>query len=196
MPGFTFKEVAPSLWKDFENLFGENGACGGCWCQWWRLPRGGKLWEETKGVNARRRMKRLFRSGEITGLLAYDGPKPVGWCSYGPRSVFPRLEVTKAYKRDDIDGVWSINCFFIDRQYRRQGLARQMLLAALKFLRRKKVRLVEAYPVTLTKEGNYLPPAFSYTGPLKIFEEAGFKIIQQLSPSKPLVRKRLRTTSR
>ena len=26
-------------WKDFELLFGERGACGGCWCMWWRLGK-------------------------------------------------------------------------------------------------------------------------------------------------------------
>lgn len=191
MSEFTFKEVSPKLWKDFESLFGANGACGGCWCQWWRLPRGGKLWEETKGAKAKRMMKRLFSSGEITGLLAYDGTKPVGWCSYGPRTVYPRLERTKAYQRDDIDQIWSINCFFIDRHYRRRGLARAMLDAAIKFMRQRKVRQVEGYPVTLTKDGKQLPAAFSYTGPLKMFEKAGFKIIQQHAPSRPLVRKRI-----
>jgi hypothetical protein len=26
------KELTPSLWTDLETLFGNNGACGGCWC--------------------------------------------------------------------------------------------------------------------------------------------------------------------
>ncbi len=188
---FTFREVSAELWADFEKLFGDNGACGGCWCQWWRMPKGGKLWDETKGAKAKRMMKKLFMSNQITGLLIYDGDQPVGWCSYGPRTIYPRLNRTRAYVRDDIDGVWSINCFFIDRHYRRRGLARLMLQTALKFIRKKKVKIVEAYPVTLTKEGKQLPPAFSYTGPLKIFTDEGFDIIQQLSPSRPLVRKNL-----
>ena len=75
-------------WPHLEALFGAKGACGGCWCQWWRLPRGGKLWDETKGARAKRMMKKLFASNEITGLLAYDRKRPVGWCSFGPRSVF------------------------------------------------------------------------------------------------------------
>jgi len=186
---YTFKEVSSEYWPDFEKLFGDNGACGGCWCQWWRLPRGGKLWDQTKGAKAKRMMKKLFMSNAITGLLAFDGDKAVGWCSYGPREVFPRLNRTKAYARDDIEGVWSINCFFIDRHYRKKGLARLMLAAAVKFIKKKKVKIIEAYPVTLTKDGNQLPAAFSYTGPLKLFTDEGFEIIQQLSPSRPLVRK-------
>lgn len=189
---YTFKEVSDELWTDFEKLFGDNGACGGCWCQWWRLPRGGKLWDETKGPKAKRMMKELFKSNEITGLLAYDQGKSVGWCSYGPRLSFPRTERSKAYWREDIENVWSINCFFIDKKCRKQGLARKMLQAAVKFIRKRKIKTVEAYPVTLTKNGKQLPAAFSYTGPIKIFIDEGFEIIQQISPSRPLVRKHFR----
>ncbi len=191
MPTFTFKEAAPELWPDLKALFGANGACGGCWCQSWRIPKGGKLWDETKGEKARRMMRKLFADGRITGLLAYDGARPVAWCSFGPRAVFLRTERIKAYHRDDIEHVWSVNCFFIDRHYRGQGLARLMLDAALKFMKRRKVKMVEGYPVTLTKDGNQLPAAFAYTGPLAVFEKAGFEIVQQLSASRPLVRRRL-----
>ena len=192
MTGFRFKEVSPGDWDDFQRLFGDNGACGGCWCQSWRIPQGGKLWDQTKGAKARRMMKKLFETGQITGLLAYDGDRPVGWCSFGPRTDFPRTERMKAYRRDDIDEVWSINCFFLDKAYRRRGLSRQMLGAALKFMKKKRVKIAEAYPVPLTQAGQPLPAAFAYTGPLKIFIDEGFEIIQQVSHSRPLVRKALR----
>ena len=187
---FTFRDVSPRLWPDLVRLFGERGACGGCWCQWWRIPRGGKLWETTKGARARKMMKALFNQNEITGLLAYDGDRPVGWCSYGPRSVFPHVEGMKAYHRDDNidrDRLWCINCFYIDKDYRRIGLARMMLKAALEFIKARGIKTVEAYPKPLTKDGKRLPPAFAYTGPLNIFEEAGFTIIRRLSHSRPLV---------
>ena len=189
MPTFTFREAVPELWPDLEALFGANGACGGCWCQSWRIPKGGKLWDETKGDKAHRMMRKLFTGGQISGLLAYDGARPVAWCSFGPRAVFPRTERIKAYQRDDIEGIWSVNCFFIDRRYRGQGLARLMLAAALKFMKKRKVKMVEGYPVTLTKDGNQLPAAFAYTGPLAVFEKAGFEIVQQLSAARPLVRR-------
>ncbi len=192
MTHYKFKEVTSELWGDFEKLFGENGACGGCWCQSWRIPQGGILWEATKGARAKRTMKYLFKNNMVTGLLAYDGDKPVGWCSYGPRTDFPRTERMKAYRRDDIANVWSLNCFFIDKKYRRTGLAREILGAALKFMKKRKVKIVEAYPVPLTKDGKQLPAAFAYTGPLKIFEEAGFEIIQRLSYSRPLVQKKIK----
>jgi GNAT superfamily N-acetyltransferase len=191
MSAYVYKEAVPELWPDFERLFGTNGACGGCWCQHWRVPKGGKTWELIKGSPAKQAMKELFTSGEITGLLAFKNRVPVGWCSFGPRIGFPRTETVKAYRRDDIDNVWSINCFFIDKNHRNKGLSRKILKATLRFLKKRKVKRVEAYPVTETRDGRKLPPAFSWTGPLKIFKDEGFEIIQQLSISKPLVRKKL-----
>jgi len=188
---FTFKEISPKFWPDFERLFGDNGACGGCWCQWWRLPKGGKIWEEYKGAKNKRRMKKLITAGNLNGLLAFDGNRAVAWCSFGPRSDFPRLDNTKSYKRDDTDGVWSINCFFIDRNYRGKNLTRLMLGEVCKILKRKKVEIAEGYPTPLTLKGEKQAAAFSFTGPLKIFEEAGFEIVQRISHSRPLVRKKL-----
>jgi GNAT superfamily N-acetyltransferase len=112
----------------------------------------------------------------------------VGWCSFGPRADFPRLETVKAYRRDDTADVWCVNCFFIARGYRGQGVARKLLAAAIEAMRRRGVHLVEAYPVTTTKAGKRLAAAFSWTGPIKIFEEAGFEEVQRLASTKPLVR--------
>src|SRR5262249_49234892 len=42
---WTVKEYAPSLWPALEELFGENGACGGCWCMVWRVQKG-ERWDE------------------------------------------------------------------------------------------------------------------------------------------------------
>jgi len=152
------------------------------------------MWEMAKGETAKQVTRDLIMQNKMTGLLCFDSKKEekaVGWCSYGPRSVFPRTERMKAYARDDIENIWSINCFFIDKNYRGKGVARGMIASALKFIKKRKVKLVEAYPVTKTKAGDRLPPAFSWTGPLKIFEEAGFEVIQRLSHAKPLVRKKL-----
>jgi GNAT superfamily N-acetyltransferase len=194
MSQFNFKEVSSELWPDFEKLFGRNGACGGCWCQWHRLPKGGKLWESTKGAKAKIMMKALFDNNTITGLLAYDGDIPAGWCSYGPRVDFPMIDKMKAYGRDDLydpDRLWCINCFFIDKSYRHKGLARKILKAAVRFMKKRNVSIIEAYPVPLTKDGHKLPASFVWRGPLKLFEEEGFELVQRHSHSRPLMQMEL-----
>ena len=184
----SFEELQPSHWSAIEQLFGKNGACGGCWCQWWRVKRGGRLWEQTKGKRARMMMKKSVTSGTALGILAFDDKTPVGWCSYGPRKEFPRVETVKAYRRDDVADVWCINCFYITRKYRGRGIARGLLGSALAAMKRQKVSLVEAYPVTESRDGKKLAAAFSWTGPMNIFQEVGFREVQRLAQTKPLVR--------
>ena len=191
----VYKELNPSRWPAFKELFGARGACGGCWCMWWRVERGGKLWEETKGQRAKARMKKLVASGKASGIIAFDGKKPVGWCSFGPRTDFPRIETVKAYRRDDTANVWCINCFFIARSHRGQGVARGLIRAAVETMAKRKVRIIEGYPVTKTHDGKTLAAAFSWTGPLVIFEELGFAEVQRLAATKPLVRLKLGNTA-
>ncbi|MCJ7497071.1 MAG: GNAT family N-acetyltransferase, partial [candidate division Zixibacteria bacterium] len=50
-----FHPVTSNRWKDLENLFGERGACGGCWCMWWRLSR--SLFNKQKGEGNRKAIK-------------------------------------------------------------------------------------------------------------------------------------------
>jgi len=35
----TTRPLTPDLWPAFEDLFGENGAVGGCWRMYWRIGR-------------------------------------------------------------------------------------------------------------------------------------------------------------
>jgi GNAT superfamily N-acetyltransferase len=187
-----YKELKPSMWKDVEKLFGPKGACAGCWCIFWRLPKGGKLWDETRGLKAKRMLHNLVKKGEAKSILAYADGVPAGWLTFGPRIDFPKLETAKAYKIDDADKVWSLPCFFIPPPYRNKGIGRGLLAAAVQAAKKQKAKILEGYPVPLTKEGKKLPATFSWTGPLKLFEEFGFKIIQRESYSRPLVRKNLK----
>ena len=107
----TVRRLNSDDWPHVERLFGKRGACGGCWCMWWRLPRGGKLWEESKGAKNKRAFKKLVTTGSVYGCLAFDGDQPVGWCCVGPRADFPRLERTKALKREWGERTWSVTCF-------------------------------------------------------------------------------------
>ncbi len=186
-----YKELKPSMWKDVEKLFGPNGACAGCWCIWWRLPKGGKVWNETRGPKAKKMLQNLVKKGKAGAILAYADGAPVGWLALGPRTDFPKLETAKAYKVDDVEKAWSFPCFFIASRFRGQGIGRGLLSAAIKAAKKQKAKILEGYPVPLTKNGKKLPAAWSYTGPLKLFEEFGFRIVQRQSYSRPLVRKKL-----
>ncbi len=185
-----FEELHLGLWPDVERLFGLKGACAGCWCMWWRIENS-KKWNETKGTRAKEGLRNLVQSGKAHGVLAFVGNEAVGWCAFGPRWDFPRLETVRAYRRDDVDDVWSVVCFFVHRRWRGRGLSRGLLNAAVDAMRKRGVKTVEAYPATTTKDGRRANPSMTYTGPLKIFEELGFRTVQATDPLKPLVRLQL-----
>jgi GNAT superfamily N-acetyltransferase len=159
---------------------------------WWRVERGANLWKQQRGARAKRSFKSLVKSGRARGILAFSGDRPVGWCAFGPRVDFPRLSRSRSFNRSDVEGVWSINCFFIARDFRGRGIARKLLDAAIRACRRRRAHILEAYPITETVDGRRVSSTFAYTGPICIFEEHGFKVVQRLSPTRPLVRLTLR----
>src|SRR6266496_789133 len=119
----TIRLLTPDDWPILTRLFGSNGACGGCWCMWPRVPKGGKAWEGAKGPKNREAFRRLVKAGKVSGILAFAGDEPVGWCSFGPRGTFPRLERVRAIQREWSEDTWSIVCFYIPARWRRCGVA-------------------------------------------------------------------------
>jgi GNAT superfamily N-acetyltransferase len=187
------REITPDDWELVSQLFGARGACGGCWCMHWRREKGGEAWEKAKGEPNRRAFKKLVESGQAHGMVAFDGDHPVGWCSFGRRSEFPRLERTKAYLLAEQDtglaaNIWSVNCLFVDKSCRGLGLSERLVEGAVKAIRKHGGKIIEAYPTPLTRDGNKLPAAFAFTGPEIIYQRLGFKEVQRLALSRPMYR--------
>jgi len=180
----AFQPVTDSNWSDLENLFGRRGACGGCWCMYWRLHHA--RFENQKGEKNRRAMKRLISSGTVPGILAYHKKKPVGWCSVGPRPDFVRLEKSRIFRPVDDQPVWCITCIFVAREYRKSGVSRRLIEAAVKYAARQKAGIVEGYPFE-PKTGRQ-PDPFVWTGLASSYFEAGFKEVARRSPTRPIVR--------
>jgi GNAT superfamily N-acetyltransferase len=183
-------DLSASLWAQVDALFGKNGACGGCWCQAWRIEKG-ERWGDVKGVPAKERLRRGIESGTTFGVLAFDVETPIGWCTYGPRDSFPRLNRARSLRCDDSSRVWSVPCFFVLRNHRRQGVAKALLDHALGAMAERGVEIVEGYPVAPNKDGSTIA-AFSWTGTVALFEKAGFDLVGNPEGSKRRMRKALR----
>jgi Acetyltransferase (GNAT) family len=179
-----FKPLNEKTWQDWVTLFGSRGACGGCWCMWWRMNR--KEFEENKGMKNRRTMKKLVKKGEFIGIIAYRNRKPIGWCAFAPREKFIRLDKSRVLKRIDDQPVWSIPCFFITKGERRKGLSAEILMGVIDYCQKKKIKILEAYPI-LPYSSN-IPSPFAYTGILSTFLKVGFKIAKKWSKARPIVR--------
>ncbi len=183
-PGWKVRPVTPGRWKDLERLFGKSGACGGCWCMWWRQTR--SEFAARAGESNRRALRRIVDSGHVPGLIAYLRDQPVGWCSIAPREEFSSLERSSVLKRVDDQPVWSLVCFFVARAARKRGVSLQLLEAAVDYARRQGARIVEAYPIDSRKGAT--PDAAVYTGLASTFCRAGFVEVARNSPWRPIVR--------
>ena len=138
-----YKPLTAENWKDFENLFGQNGACGGCWCMLWRLKR--SIYEDQKGEQNKLAMFDLVKTRKEPGIIAYADEEPVGWCALSQRDNYPALERSRILKKVDDRQVWSIACFFINKKYRRQGISVCLLKFAIDYCKQKGASILEGY---------------------------------------------------
>ncbi len=168
---YSFKPLTPKRWSDFVELFGEHGAFGGCWCMWWRLEKAD--FENLKGEGNKNAMHGIVKKNEVPGILAYDGDKPIGWCSVAPREKFVRLERSKALKRIDNEPVWSVVCFFVRKDYRRRGVSEALLNTAVTFAKQNGAKIVEGYPTDSSNKPS--PDPFVYMGLRSTFIQVGFQ---------------------
>lgn len=183
-----YHPLTRDTWKDFETLFGKNGACGGCWCMLWRLPR--KRFEEMKGSGNRDAMRKTVYSEEVPGIIAYKEGEPIGWCALAPRDVYQALNRSRILQPVDDQPCWSISCFFIRRDHRRKGVSSGLIRAAGDYARRNGARILEAYPVEPRHEQS-IPAAFAWTGLAGAFASEGFVEVARRSPTRPIMRRDL-----
>ncbi len=180
----SFQALNENNWEGLEELFGPRGACGGCWCMYWRLKR--SEYEKNKGAGNKRKMKQLVKQEMLSGVLMYLNKEVVGWCSFGPRESFPVLENSRVLKEVDNQPVWSITCFFVAKEFRRQGLSVPFIKYVISYCKNEGVKILEAYPIYV-KSQDY-PVVFAHVGFYSSFKKAGFKEVARRSPTRPVMR--------
>ena len=152
-------------WGDLEQLFGPRGACGVCWCMWWRLT--GAEYDKAKGEGNKATFRAIVQSGTCPGLLAYEGGRAIGWCAVEPREIYAKLGRSRVLKPVDDEPVWSIPCFFVDRAHRGQGVAAALLEGVIDYAQARGARILEGYPVEPRKDT--IPDLFAFTGVVDLF---------------------------
>src|SRR6516162_9342496 len=188
----AIKPLTRETWDDLVELFGRPGAsiARGCYCMCYR--RSGKP-ERAPGVSYsesnKRALKALVARGVVPGLVGYDNGRPIGWVSLGPREEYAKLERSPVMKAVDDKPVWSIVCFFVDREARHRGVAAMMLKGAIAWAKKQHVTLLEAYPVDKPRRS---VDDFMWFGAKAMFDRTGFVEVARRKPLRPVVRKRLR----
>jgi GNAT superfamily N-acetyltransferase len=168
-------------WEDLQTVLGERGDPARCQCQYYKIRD--KDWRSVPIDERALRLRQQTHCGHpdattTSGLVAYVGEDPAGWCAVEPRDAYPRLRLTRvpwtgrSEDKDD-DGVWAVTCFVTRTGFRRRGVSRALALAAADFARRRGARALEAYPM-ITTPGQEITWGELHVGSRSIFAAAGF----------------------
>jgi GNAT superfamily N-acetyltransferase len=179
-----------AAWEDLQTVFGARGPASTCQCQRYKLrPR-----ESFRSFPAEERAHRLREqtdcghpeAGATSGLVAYLGGEPVGWCAVEPRPAYTGLVRNsrvpwegRSEDRAD-DSVWAVTCLFTRAGFRKRGVSRALARAVVEFARQRGARAIEDYPMT-TKNASLEE---LHVGTEGVFAGAGFAEV-----SRPTVRR-------
>jgi GNAT superfamily N-acetyltransferase len=186
---FTVRPLTPDRFGDLEVIFNAKGCsvARGCWCMYYRVSGKGYLTRPDEGqrTSSKAVLKKLAARDPPPGLIGYRGRTPVGWISLGPREDYAKLAKSPVMKPVDDQPVWSIVCFVVPSEFRKQGVARELLAGAVRYANKRGVKLLEAYPVDKSE-----PQAAdaSWFGSKRMFDEAGFSEVARRRPDRPVVR--------
>jgi GNAT superfamily N-acetyltransferase len=178
------RPLGPDTWDDWLAVMGPRGGTGGCFCMYYRMTS--KEWDAATAGQNRERAEGLMNAGDLPGLIGYRDGVPVGWVQVGPRKLYPRLERSRIAKPVDDREAWAITCFVIPKQYRRQGVARQLLEKAVEWARRQGAEVVEGFPVE-PKDGE-TADVWAWMGVASMFDRCGFAEVARRSPTRPYMR--------
>ncbi|CAN5308415.1 GNAT family N-acetyltransferase [soil metagenome] len=171
MSDYVIRALDTETWPAFADLAERhNGVWGGCWCTSFH-PRQPKDDNREDGPTYK---QRLVREGRAHAALAFDGDVTVGWCQYGSPAELPNIYHRKEYEAGlDQPPDYRVTCFFVDRNYRREGVSAVALRGALELIAKAGGGVVEGYPQDTSTEKK-VSASFLYNGTRSLFEKAGF----------------------
>lgn len=180
-------------WEDLQAIFGNRGAASRCWCQRYKLSPGesfGITPVEDRAWRLRQQTGCGGAAGDDTsGLVAYVDGEPAGWCAVEPRPAYDglvrvfRVPWTGRDEDRTDDSVWALTCVLTRVGYRKQGVSRALVAAAVPFARERGARALEGYPITTTEMVEDL-----HVGTVAGFEAAGFEVVARPTPRRVVVR--------
>jgi ribosomal protein S18 acetylase RimI-like enzyme len=186
MASYTVAMLTDETWPAFADLVERhNGVWGGCWCIGFH-PEGA-----VRGSDHRGQKQQRVHDGTTHNALVFDGARCVGWCQFGSPDELPRIKFGKVYNSVvHAPPDWRITCFFVDSEYRKQGVASAALRGALREIARLGGGTVESSPEDV--EGRKVSNSFLYNATLAAFERQGFTKVRPLGKHAWLVTKQVR----
>ncbi|WP_369680010.1 GNAT family N-acetyltransferase [Curtobacterium sp. 314Chir4.1] len=159
---------------------------GGCYCSYFHGDTDQTVKREHDGPTFK---QRLVQEGVAHAALVFDGEDAIGWCEYGSPAELPNIYHRKQYDAGETrPAPWRITCFFVDRDHRRRGVAREALDGALGLIAAAGGGEVVPFPNELTP-GKRTSSSFLHNGTRAMFEQAGFEFERHIGKSKTVMRR-------
>ena len=181
------EELAADYCDFLDNrAFTDNSPWGGCYCTGWQMTKeqektelldkmeeGFSYGDENFVRVLREIVIRQITSKALQGYLAYVDGISIGWCNANSKANFP-LESANGFrlyapaeKKEK-----AVVCFEISPEYRGKGVATALLNRAVADAKAEGYVAVEGFPQIHTERFEW-----DYTGPVSLFEKAGFTAI-------------------
>jgi GNAT superfamily N-acetyltransferase len=174
-PSFEVRPVDAARFDDLAAILDPSGNERACWCLAYRIRSA--EYNALRGEQRAERVRSLCAERPAPGVLAYADDTPIGWCGVSPRSRFERLRRSRTIPALDDLPVWSVVCFVVSAPFRRRGVAKALLDGAIGYARSHGAPAIEGYPVDT--EGARIGSTAAHVGTTALFEEAGFRRIQE-----------------
>ena len=131
--GYRIETLGPHTWDAFADLAGRhNGVWGGCWCTYFHR---GVDDAERKQLGNQAYKQRLVEQDRAHAALVFDGDVAVAWCQFGTVEELPNIHHRKEWEQGVVRRPdFRITCLFVDRRYRRKGVAATAVLGALELI--------------------------------------------------------------
>ncbi len=193
MRDFTWLPANRAATEDVEALFAAGGASK-CRCQ--ALKVAGWIWRDSTQEErdaALLEQTACGTPGPTSGLVGYVGGEAAGWVAVEPRENYPRLWSRKqAWMRRDpeLEGVWSVTCFVVHKEFRRTGLTYELAAATVEYGQQVGARVLEGYPIEPAPGKSVIWDEAS-VGLVQVFLEAGYEVVASPTLRRRVVRRRL-----
>lgn len=171
----TVRPLGPDTWPAWEALVARHGGVfGGCWCTWFHTMAA----EKTRDADDNHALKaRLVAEDRAHAAVVLDGDEAVGWAQYGPPAELPNIHHRAEYEKGLVSPPdYRVTCFFVDRRYRRQGVAEVALRGVVDLVAQAGGGVLEGYPHDLTGATKKVSSSFLYATTRSMFERVGFEL--------------------
>ena len=171
---YTVRALDETTWDVFAELVERNnGVYGGCWCIAYHPVK-------PAGLSNREAKQLRVQDGAAHAALVLDENGLVqGWAQYGDPDELAGFKHRREYDKDAPPRPdWRITCIFVDRQHRKQGVARAALQGAVELIADAGGGLVEA--ISEETAGRKAQDRFLFSATVELFEELGFTRIRKV----------------